>query len=74
MAQARLGPGRIHHCMRIIGLSERVLHAMRVRVKERVAFGKALATQALIQQGLALSRIEIEQVSILALDFIISLS
>ncbi len=88
MAQARLGPGRIHHCMRIIGmywllealncfcarslnrllcykgLSERVLHMMRMRVTHRTAFGKPLASHGTIQHDIAKSRIEIDQVNL----------
>jgi acyl-CoA dehydrogenase len=67
MAQARLGPGRIHHCMRAIGLAERALELMCRRVRERHAFGKTLAEQGVIQQWIADSRIEIEQVRLLVL-------
>lgn len=61
LAQARLGPGRIHHCMRAIGASERALQLMVNRVQERIAFGKPLAEQGMIQAGIAESRLEIEQ-------------
>jgi acyl-CoA dehydrogenase len=67
MAQARLGPGRIHHCMRAIGVAERALELMCRRVRERTAFGKLLADQGVIQQWVADSRIEIEQVRLLVL-------
>jgi acyl-CoA dehydrogenase len=67
LAQARLGPGRIHHCMRCIGMAERALELMCRRVTERVAFGKPLAQQGVIQEWIADSRIEIEQARLLTL-------
>ncbi len=65
MAQARLGPGRIHHCMRTIGVAERALEAMCRRVRDRVAFGKPLADQGVIQEWIAESRIDMEQAGLL---------
>ena len=67
MAQARLGPGRIHHCMRMIGLAERAFDMMCERAKSRVAFGKPLAHQGVIQEWIADARVEIEMVRLLTL-------
>ncbi len=67
IAQARLGPGRIHHCMRMIGLAERALDMMIDRSRERVAFGKPLSDQGVVRESIALSRIEIDQARLLTL-------
>jgi len=67
IAQARLGPGRIHHCMRTIGMSERALELMISRTLEREAFGKKLSEQGVIQQWIAKSRIMIEEARLLTL-------
>jgi acyl-CoA dehydrogenase len=68
IAQARLGPGRIHHCMRCIGVAERALEAMCRRVRGRVAFGKTLAEQGVIREWIADSRMEIDQARLLTLN------
>jgi acyl-CoA dehydrogenase len=67
IAEARLGPGRIHHCMRSVGAADRALQLMCRRVSSRVAFGKPLAEQGVIQTWIAESALEIEQVRLLVL-------
>ena len=67
IAQARLGPGRIHHCMRSIGIAERAVEMMCQRASERVAFGKPLAEQGVIREWIAESRVRIEQLRLLIL-------
>ncbi len=67
IAQGRLGPGRIHHCMRLIGLAERALAALCTRARTRVAFGRTLAEQGVVMQQIADSRMEIEQARLLTL-------
>ncbi|GKV67387.1 MULTISPECIES: acyl-CoA dehydrogenase family protein [unclassified Sporosarcina] len=67
IAQGRLGPGRIHHCMRLIGAAERSLELMCRRVQEREAFGKKISEQGVVQQWIAESRMDIEQARLLTL-------
>jgi acyl-CoA dehydrogenase len=67
IAQARLGPGRIHHCMRAIGVAERAIEAMCARAQQRVAFGRPLAQQGVIRDWIAQSRVRIEQLRLLVL-------
>jgi alkylation response protein AidB-like acyl-CoA dehydrogenase len=67
ISQARLGPGRIHHCMRLIGMAERALELMCTRALNRTPFGKPLAEQGVVQEWIADSRVRIEQARLLVL-------
>ncbi len=67
IAQARLGPGRIHHCMRSLGIAERAVEMMCQRASERVAFGKPIADQGVVRDWIAESRVKIEQLRLLVL-------
>jgi acyl-CoA dehydrogenase len=67
IAQARLGPGRIHHCMRSIGVAERAIELMCARAEERVAFGKPISEQGVVRDWIAESRVKVEQLRLLVL-------
>ncbi|NED84052.1 acyl-CoA dehydrogenase, partial [Streptomyces sp. SID11233] len=67
IAQARLGPGRIHHCMRLIGMAERAIDLMCERAVSRTAFGKPLAAQGVVGEWIADARVAVEQLRLLVL-------
>jgi acyl-CoA dehydrogenase len=68
IAQGRLGPGRLHHCLRLLGVAERTLRAMCLRVRDRITFGRPLAEQGVIREWIARSRIEIDSTRHLVYD------
>jgi acyl-CoA dehydrogenase len=68
IAQGRLGPGRVHHCMRLIGMAERALELMCDRAKARATFGKALAERGVVREWIGRSRIAVDQARLLVLD------
>ncbi|HEY5341039.1 MAG TPA: acyl-CoA dehydrogenase family protein [Candidatus Aquilonibacter sp.] len=68
IAQGRLGPGRLHHCLRLLGLSERVLRMMCLRVRDRITFGRPLAEQGVVREWIAQSRIDIDATRHLVYD------
>jgi acyl-CoA dehydrogenase len=67
IAQARLGPGRIHHCMRLLGVAERAIELMCARADDRVAFGEPLSRQGVVREWIAESRVKVEQLRLLLL-------